>query len=209
MIDRPIFKLEFFFFFAPTHQQQVNYVDSFERNELDDMLNSNTRRTNVVIFSPSENLKRKILGYFRELSRAAGKRAVESAARQPPMFLRLLWGARIRETPKTKKKNNNICAVRLSSAIAFQSYFPFSILLLLFDIVGIKLPLPVVTPPPPYQRLHLPLASFCAIPQHIIDRLSCRNNLIQPGKINDEVETAVGIDITYSSVLTAWAGLSK
>jgi hypothetical protein len=90
MIDRPIFKLEFFFFFAPTHQQQVNYVDSFERNELDDMLNSNTRRTNVVIFSPSENLKRKILGYFRELSRAAGKRAVESAARQPPMFLRLL-----------------------------------------------------------------------------------------------------------------------
>jgi hypothetical protein len=40
-----------FSLFGYTHQQQVNYVDSFERNELDDMLNSNTRRTNVVIFS--------------------------------------------------------------------------------------------------------------------------------------------------------------
>jgi hypothetical protein len=51
----------------------------------------------------------------------------------------------------------------------------------------------------PYQRLHLPLASFCAIRQHTY-RLSCRNNLIQPGKINDggfeTTAAAVGIDIT-------------
>jgi hypothetical protein len=49
-IDR-FLKIGIFIFFGYTHQQQVNYVDSFERNELDDMLNSNTRRTNVVIFS--------------------------------------------------------------------------------------------------------------------------------------------------------------
>lgn len=58
MIDRLILNWNFYLF-GYTHQQQVNYVDSFERNELDDMLNSNTRRTNVVIFSLLVKIKKK------------------------------------------------------------------------------------------------------------------------------------------------------